>query len=140
VELPSEPSEEQLGWLDQMSTKSGPEFDAAYAQLLRAAHGKVFSVVAQVRAGTRNDAIREFAGKANEAVKTHMTLLESTGEVDFNALPEPALPGSVPTQHHDVAAASAQTGGPGIDVGIVIAICIVELVAVVGLLRVSRGR
>lgn len=148
VPLPNQPSKDQQGWLTEMSGKWGPEFDAAYANLLRDAHGKVFSVIAQVRAGTRNEVIRDFANKANEAVKTHMNLLESTELVDFEALPQPSLPAAAPAtgsshgqQQHGVVEASAQsdTGG-GIDMGLVVAICFVEFVATVGLVRLFRTR
>jgi predicted outer membrane protein len=141
VVLPSQPTEEQQGWLNELSTKWGPEFDQAFANLLRAAHGTVFAVVAQVRAGTRNEQVRAFAQKANDVVKTHMTLLESTGAVDFEALPEPVLAG-VATGRPDqrtVAASRPDTGG-GVNVGLVVAICVAELGATVGLLRMFRAR
>lgn len=139
VTLPNQPSEDQQKWLAQLDASFGPEFDQNYAQLLRAAHGKVFSVVAQVRAGTRNDVIREFASQVNDVVKGHIIMLESTGQVDFNALPEPQLPGAAPA--HGVAAASAHTsGGTGVDPGLVVAICLVEAGLTVGLLRLFRSR
>lgn len=141
VELPDQPSEEQKLWLAELSTKWGPEFDTAYANLLRAAHGKVFAVIAQVRAGTRNQVVRDFAETANEAVKTHMTLLESTGQVDFSSLPEPEIvnsPATAAHTQHGIVEASSQTSTGGIDVGLVIAICLVEFGVVLGLLRIVR--
>ncbi|HEV2783570.1 MAG TPA: DUF4142 domain-containing protein [Actinophytocola sp.] len=137
VALPDQPNEDQQKWLAELDSKSGPEFDRSYAQLLRAAHGKVFAVVAQVRAGTRNEVIREFASEVNDVVKGHMILLESTGQVDFNALPEPALPGSAP--QHGVTNASAQTG-TGVDPRLVVAIVLGEAAVTVGLLRLFRSR
>jgi len=92
VELPDNPSTEQQGWLNEFSTRRGAEFDQIWADRLRAAHGKVFAVVAAVRAATRNDTIREFAQTANNVVLKHMTLLESTGLVQFDALPTAAAP------------------------------------------------
>jgi predicted outer membrane protein len=153
VALPNQPTEEQQGWLADLSEKWGPEFDKSFANLLRAAHGKVFAAIAAVRAGTRNDSVRAFASKANDVVKTHMILLESTGQVDFDALPEPTVVGSTPVdasintgnvtpnQHASVATAAqtSNTGG-GVDVGLVIVICLVELAATVGLLRILRMR
>jgi predicted outer membrane protein len=91
VELPDTPSNEQQGWLNEFSTRTGPEFDRVWADRLRAAHGKVFAVIAAVRAGTRNDTVREFAQTANNVVLKHMTLLESTGLVQFDALPTAAI-------------------------------------------------
>jgi predicted outer membrane protein len=153
VALPNQPTEEQQGWLADLSTKWGPEFDKSFANLLRAAHGKVFAAIAAVRAGTRNDSVRAFASKANDVIKTHMILLESTGQVDFNALPEPTLAGSTPvdaptdtgnataTRHASVATAAqtSNTGG-GVDVGLVIVICLVEFAVTLGLLRILRMR
>ncbi|GAA5079248.1 putative outer membrane protein [Thermocatellispora tengchongensis] len=92
VLLPSQPSADQQRWMAELSGKFGQEYDLAFAQLLRAAHGKVFTVVATVRAGTRNDHIRNFAQRAVNVVMKHMTLLESTGLVDYTALPQPPDP------------------------------------------------
>ncbi|WP_371786510.1 DUF4142 domain-containing protein [Streptosporangium subroseum] len=86
VDLPSQPNADQKGWMGQLSDKMGSDYDRAYANLLRQAHGKVFSVVAGVRSGTRNERVRAFAQQAINVVMTHITLLESTGLVDFAAL------------------------------------------------------
>ncbi|MCG5220129.1 DUF4142 domain-containing protein [Streptosporangium sp. KLBMP 9127] len=92
VILPSQPSADQQGWMAELSGKFGQEYDLAFAKLLRAAHGKVFTVVAGIRAGTRNDLIRSFASRVVNVVMRHMTLLESTGLVDYTALPQPPNP------------------------------------------------
>ena len=92
VPLPTQPNDDQLGWLGQMSSASGPAFDTVWVELLRQAHGKIFSAIATVRANTRNSLIREFADACNTFVSTHMQLLESTGLVAFNHLPTPAAP------------------------------------------------
>ncbi|MFI9591807.1 DUF4142 domain-containing protein [Nonomuraea sp. NPDC052265] len=97
VALPDEPNPDQQRWLAQLAAESGPAFDQDYANLLRAAHGKVFSTLALVRAGTRNDKIRKFAQEGINFVMRHMTYLESTGLVDHNQLPEPPPPSPVPT-------------------------------------------
>ncbi|KDN20053.1 DUF4142 domain-containing protein [Amycolatopsis rifamycinica] len=90
--VPDQPSEEQRGWLaEQMAASPGPEFDRVFANRLRAAHGQVFAVLAQLRAGTRNDDVRAFATVGNQAVMRHMTMLESTGMVDYTALPAPVV-------------------------------------------------
>ncbi|MEV0591289.1 DUF4142 domain-containing protein [Nonomuraea cavernae] len=96
VALPDEPSPEQQSWMAQLAAESGPAFDRDFANLLRAAHGKVFSVVAGVRAGTRNSEIRKFSQHAVNVVMKHMTLLESTGLVDYDQLPEPPTPSATP--------------------------------------------
>lgn len=81
VPLPDQPTSQQQGWMAEISSKSGDEFDRTFANRLRAAHGSVFGLVAEVRAGTRNDVIRGFAQQANNVVMKHMTLLEGTGHV-----------------------------------------------------------
>ncbi|SET55946.1 Predicted outer membrane protein [Nonomuraea wenchangensis] len=96
VVIPDEPNADQQRWLAQLAAESGPAFDKDYANLLRAAHGKVFTVVAGVRSGTRNTEIRKFAAEGINFVMRHMALLESTGLVDFQQLPEPPTPSPAP--------------------------------------------
>jgi putative membrane protein len=81
VRLPEKPTSSQQGWIADISSKTGEAFDNTFADRLRAAHGTVFGLVAEIRAGTRNDVIRQFAQTANEIVMKHMTLLEGTGHV-----------------------------------------------------------
>lgn len=92
VPLPTEPTAEQKGWLAEMQRASGGQFDLVFTARLRAAHGKVFPLIASVRAGTRNEVVRELAAQANAFVLTHITLLESTGLVDYESLPLPPAP------------------------------------------------
>lgn len=92
VILPSQPSAQQQGWIAEIASKSGSDFDRTFVQRLRAAHGVVLPVIAQVRAGTRNELVRQFATTAAEFVTRHMGYLESTGLVDFDALPLPPAP------------------------------------------------
>lgn len=96
VALPDEPNPDQQRWMAQMAAESGPAFDKDYVNLLRAAHGKVFSTLASVRAGTRNSDIRKFAGEGINYVMRHMAYLESTGLVDHSQLPEPPTPAPAP--------------------------------------------
>lgn len=67
-----------------MSAANGKDFDQKFANILRLAHGQVFSVVAQVRATTRNSLVRELADQANTTVLDHITVLEKTGLVNFD--------------------------------------------------------
>ncbi|MBG0829150.1 DUF4142 domain-containing protein [Planomonospora sp. ID67723] len=92
VVLPSQASADQQRWMAELSASFGADYDRTFANRLRQAHGKVFTTVAAVRSGTRNDLIRSFAQRAVEVVMKHMTLLESTGLVDYTALPEPPAP------------------------------------------------
>lgn len=111
VALPNIPNDDQKSFLDKLATLRGDAFDRAYAQLLRDAHGKVFMVIAGVRAGTRNELIRSYSEVANNAVMTHMRLLESTTFVNYNALAEAPLP---PPGAAAVAAAAQAAGLPGL--------------------------
>ncbi len=81
VRLPDQPSSSTQAWMDEISAKSGDDFDITFANRLRAAHGTVFGLIAEVRSGTRNTVIRDFATQANDIVMKHMTLLEGTGHV-----------------------------------------------------------
>lgn len=80
--LPDTATSSQQNWMNDISSKTGTEFDRTFVDRLRAAHGTVFGLVAEVRAGTRNETIRAFAETANVIVMKHMRLLESTGLVD----------------------------------------------------------
>ncbi|GGX06261.1 DUF4142 domain-containing protein [Streptomyces lomondensis] len=84
--LPDEPSDEQKQWLAALDEARGAEYDRRFANILRIAHGRVFSVVAQVRASTRNSLVRELADDANTTVLDHIKVLEATGYVDFDAV------------------------------------------------------
>jgi len=92
IVVPNKPNLDQQGWLAEMRDAEGDEFDAIYIDRLRAAHGKIFPAIGTVRATTRNDTVRKLAQQANQFVVTHMTLLESSGIVDFAALPTAANP------------------------------------------------
>jgi predicted outer membrane protein len=96
VALPNEPSEEQESWLVQMRQNSGEAFDDIFVTRLRAAHAKVFSLIATVRANTRNSLMRSFAQTANRYVDGHISMLDSTNLVEFNALPTPNVPAGRP--------------------------------------------
>lgn len=93
VLLPSRPSAEQLSWMNEMTALTGTEYDRVFIQRLREAHGTVLPLIAQVRVGTRNELVREFAVTADEYVTRHIGYLESTGMVDYADLPEPPSPG-----------------------------------------------
>ncbi|MDG4865924.1 DUF4142 domain-containing protein [Streptomyces sp. T-3] len=102
LELPNQPNEQQRGWLDELSAARGDTYNQKFANILRLAHGRVFSVVAQVRATTRNSLVRSLADDANTTVLDHISVLEATGLVDFDAIAEdaatngPRPPGSSP--------------------------------------------
>jgi putative membrane protein len=79
--LPAQANGSQQAWMKEISGKQGQDFDRTFVNRFRAAHGSVFQVIAEVRAGTRNKTILDFATQANTIVMTHMTVLERTGYV-----------------------------------------------------------
>ncbi|GLX17509.1 MULTISPECIES: DUF4142 domain-containing protein [Streptomyces] len=105
MDLPDKPSAQQQEWLNQLTNASNAEYERLFVQLLRRAHGKVFALLAQIRAQTRNSMVRSLATSANATVLDHITVLEESGLVDFDSVsdasPAPASPAPV---HHQGAA------------------------------------
>jgi predicted outer membrane protein len=87
VPLPSGPSSQQMGWMAEISSKTGSEYDRTFVQRVREAHGMVLPVISEVRASTQNDLVRQFAETSATFVTRHHGYLESTGLVDYSALP-----------------------------------------------------
>jgi predicted outer membrane protein len=118
LRLPPEPNDMQKSWLTEMAQASGAQFDSVFAMRLRAAHGLIFPAVANSRVTTTDPEIRKFATTANTIVMKHMTLLESTGVVDFAALyaPTPLM---------------VMSDSDGLD--IVVALALVPLVVAIGI-------
>ncbi|WP_156723327.1 DUF4142 domain-containing protein [Streptomyces apocyni] len=81
VDIPDEATPEQLALVRKLQNSSGAEFDKLFANAVRAPHGKVFPVIAQVRATTKNSVIRAFASQANITVLDHQNVLDETGLV-----------------------------------------------------------
>ncbi|WP_082772292.1 DUF4142 domain-containing protein [Actinoplanes sp. TFC3] len=147
IELPNLPNTDQQSWLDEMkAAKSSKQFDQIYIDRLRAAHGKIFPAIATIRASTRNDSVRKLAQQANQFVMTHMTLLESSGIVDYGALPTAPPPaktnaGPVPVDNAMLAAASSSGGVPGVSTSVILLVLAGALVAgVVTTMRIFRAR
>ncbi|MEU6313016.1 DUF4142 domain-containing protein [Streptomyces sp. NPDC047014] len=92
IDLPNQPSAQQQDWLGQMSRARGDEYERIFVDLLRRAHGKVFALLAGIRAQTRNSMVRALATSANTTVLDHITVLEDTGLVDFDALSDTVPP------------------------------------------------
>ncbi|MEE1786628.1 DUF4142 domain-containing protein [Streptomyces sp. SP17BM10] len=116
--LPDEPSDQQKGWLKQLDDAQGPDFDRLFANIVRNAHGQVFAVVAQVRAGTQNSTVRDLATTANSTVLDHMTVLENTGLVKFGDLSGPPAGSSAPSsQNPSQSQSPSQSPGQGVGSG-----------------------
>jgi predicted outer membrane protein len=121
IDLPDTPNSDQQKWLSEMRDAEGTDFDAIYIDRLRAAHGKIFPAIAAIRAGTRNDTVRKLAQQANQFVMTHMTLLESSGIVEYGSLPTVPPPAAAALSQ-PVASQSplSRTGMPLILIGLVV--------------------
>ena len=138
VTLPQQPTAEQAGWMQEEKTAKTPQdFDRIFTERLRAAHGKVFTIIAATRSGTRNDLIRQFAQVGINVVMKHMTLLESTSLVDYNALPTPPAPAVGPAQ---AAAATRGTTNDNRNALIWVVLALALLAGVPAAIRVIRLR
>jgi predicted outer membrane protein len=107
IELPAKPNADQQKWLTEMEDAAeGEEFDKVFIDRLRSAHGKIFPAIATVRTSTRNDTVRKLAQEANQFVMTHLTLLESSGIVNYQALPTAPNPNAATSAPAQVLASS----------------------------------
>ncbi|MFG1925973.1 DUF4142 domain-containing protein [Cryptosporangium sp. NPDC048952] len=95
VPIPDKPTADQQSWLDRLESSKGSEFDQFFANQLRDSHGKVFVVIAKVRATTQNSVIRDLAIEADRTVADHMEVMEDTGLVKpqtFDSVAADVLP------------------------------------------------
>jgi predicted outer membrane protein len=103
VTLPVKPTEDQQNWMAQVAAASPENVDRVAINLLRAAHGKVLPLLAQVKVGTRSPIIRDFTTESMIYVSRHIGYLESSGLVEFSALPEPILASSTSVSYINIA-------------------------------------
>ncbi|GAA0616211.1 hypothetical protein GCM10010174_37770 [Kutzneria viridogrisea] len=94
VSVPDQPSTDQQGWTAQLAAESGADFDRDFVTRSRRAGGELFTVVAAVRAGTKNDPVKQFALAAVDVVGKQLTAWDATTLVDTAALPDPPAPTS----------------------------------------------
>ncbi|WP_128431087.1 DUF4142 domain-containing protein [Streptomyces cyaneus] len=85
ITLPNQASPQQQQFVATADSKTGKEFDATATAIMRVTHGQIFPVVAKIRANTQNTLVRQLADQANDTVLDHMTVLEKTGLVNFDA-------------------------------------------------------
>jgi putative membrane protein len=143
IALPNEPTPEQQSWLNEMKAANSTAFDQIYVDRLRAAHGKIFPAIATIRSSTRNDVVRRLAQEANQFVMTHLTLLESSGLVDYGSLPaapQPVTAGRGPSIDNQVLRL-ANSGVPGGNTSLILIVLAAALLAgVVSTMRIFRTR
>jgi len=148
ISLPNKPNGDQQAWLNEMKTApTARQFEQLFIDRLRSAHGKIFPAIATIRATTRNDTVRKLAQQTNQFVMTHMTLLESSGIVDYAALPTAPAPaaaagqGPVPIDNQILVAATAGESIPGLSNTVILLVLATALVVgVVTTIRIFRAR
>ena len=89
--LPSDPGTASLR---QLKTATGKTFDAAYVDRLRATDGGLLQLAAAIRINTHNDVVRDLAQHTATTMMTQLPLLESSGLIDYAALPTAQPPAS----------------------------------------------
>jgi predicted outer membrane protein len=143
--LPDVPTQEQLAWLGEMRVATDTQFDQVFIDRLRAAHGKIFPAIANIRSGTRHNVVRKLAQQTNQFVMTHLTLLESSGLVDYGALPQPPQPvagNQAPAINGQMLVQAGGPGGPvNMDTSVILMVLAAALIAgVVSTVRILRPR
>ncbi len=143
--LPDVPTQEQLAWLGEMRVATGTQFDQVFIDRLRAAHGKIFPAIANIRSGTRHNVVRKLAQQTNQFVMTHLTLLESSGLVDYGALPQPPQPvagNQAPAINGQMLVQAGGPGGPvNMDTSVILMVLAAALIAgAVSTVRILRPR
>ncbi|WP_433461414.1 DUF4142 domain-containing protein [Spirillospora sp. CA-128828] len=119
VPLPDQPTADQQSWMSEITGKSGNDYDRTAVLRLRMAHGQIYPAIAAVRGSTRNTLVRQFAEECEKFVRTHMRLLEGTGFVTGDTLPDPPAitdappPGNPGQPHTPAPAATSLLGGGG---------------------------
>jgi predicted outer membrane protein len=137
VALPDQPSAEQQSWMREFGPMVGHDFDVDAVKWLRFAHGGVFSAIASVRANTRNEMMRLFAERANTMVNKHMSLLESTGLVQYDNLPHAAI--GAPAVALAAATAPAPKNTNFLRLPVVALVIVTGLLALVSIRRAVSG-
>jgi predicted outer membrane protein len=110
VTLPDRPTVQQQGFPSTLSSAQGTESDERFADIPRLQHGKVLTVIAQIRAAVRNSLGRQPADQADTTVLDHMTVLERMAVVrsDHNAI-DTSEPRCEPGRHGGAPATAGRT-------------------------------
>ncbi|MFE2513064.1 DUF4142 domain-containing protein [Streptomyces naganishii] len=112
LDLPNDPSAQQKRWLATLNAARGEDYDREFANILRLAHAKTFTLAAEVRASTQNSLVRALADDAGTTALDHIRALEATGFVDFAALARDLAASGGPAAT-DSPAATGPMAGPG---------------------------
>jgi predicted outer membrane protein len=88
VELPNQPTGSEQKYLDDIGKARDKDFDRILVNHLRNQNGRALTLISLVRDQTRNSMVRSLATRANSIVLDHITVLEDTGLVEYEALRE----------------------------------------------------
>ncbi|TDE30068.1 DUF4142 domain-containing protein [Actinomadura sp. 6K520] len=89
VALPNSPDAEQQSWMSEITGKSGTDYDKTAVARMRTAQGLLYARTAAVRASTRNTTMRQYAQQVEAFLNGQLKLLEATGFVTVDTLPDP---------------------------------------------------
>ncbi|TDC63174.1 DUF4142 domain-containing protein [Actinomadura sp. GC306] len=89
VPLPNGPNAEQQSWMSEITGKSGTDYDKTAVARMRTEQGLLYARAAAVRASTRNTTMRQYAQQVETFLNGQLKLLEATGFVTVDTLPDP---------------------------------------------------
>lgn len=86
VSLPNRATDDQRKYLLEIENANGKKADEVLVNRLRKQGGSSLALVSLVRDQTSNSMVRSLATRANSIVLDHVSVLEETGMVDYEAL------------------------------------------------------
>ncbi|QPP10210.1 DUF4142 domain-containing protein [Streptomyces bathyalis] len=86
VSLPNRATDAQRKYLLEIENAKGRKFDEVLVNRLRKQGGSTLALVSLVRDQTSNSMVRSLATRANSIALDHISVLEETGMVDYEAL------------------------------------------------------
>jgi predicted outer membrane protein len=138
--LPTAPTAQQKGTLDQLQAADGSQFDQLFVSSLRDAYGFLYPIVGEVRSATRSPVIRRLADQANVSVLGYLQTLESTGLVRYEKLAAAAIPPAQDLSTMGMAQADAGISPPTSPALLWLLTAGAAATAAITALRIHRGR
>jgi predicted outer membrane protein len=138
--LPSTPTAQQRGTLNQLQAATGTQFDQLFVSSVRDAYGFLYPIIGVVRSSTRTALIRHLADQANVAVMGYMQTLEGTGLVQYQKLAPAAIPPAQDLSAMGMARADAGISPPISPSVLWLLAIAAAAVAAITAVRINRGR
>ena len=138
--LPTAPTAQQKGTLDQLQAADGSQFDQLFVSSLRDAYGFLYPIVGEVRSATRSPVIRRLADQANVSVLGYLQTLESPGLVRYEKLAPAAIPPAQDLSTMGMAQADAGISPPTSPALLWLLAAGAAATAAITALRIHRGR